>query len=103
MTPPPPKKKYAQNLYTPKIFIFLKTPKNIEIQNFNPKKWHEPTYVWKYQSIPPSLINVVLSHGMCLYQVMMMLHFLNDVANDAESTQKSKTASKSQFWRVKNG
>ena len=29
-----------------------------------------------------------LSHGMCLYQVMMMLHFLNDVANDAESTQK---------------
>ena len=29
-----------------------------------------------------------LSHGMCLYQVMMTLHFLNDVANDAESTQK---------------
>ena len=24
-----------------------------------------------------------LSHGMCLYQVMMTLHFLNDVANDA--------------------
>ena len=30
-----------------------------------------------------------LFHGMCLYQVMMTLHFLNDVANDAESTQKS--------------
>ena len=29
-----------------------------------------------------------LSHGMCLYQVMMTLHFLIDVANDAESTQK---------------
>ena len=29
-----------------------------------------------------------LSHGMCLYQVMMTLHFLNDVANDANSTQK---------------
>ena len=29
-----------------------------------------------------------LSHGMCLYQVIMTLHFLNDVANDAESTQK---------------
>ena len=29
-----------------------------------------------------------LSHGMCIYQVMMTLHFLNDVANDAESTQK---------------
>ena len=26
-----------------------------------------------------------LSHRMCLYQVMMTLHFLNDVANDAES------------------
>ena len=30
-----------------------------------------------------------LSHGMCLYQVMMTLHFLNDVDNDAESTQSS--------------
>ena len=28
-----------------------------------------------------------LSHGMCLYQVMMTLHFLNDVTYDAESTQ----------------
>ena len=28
-----------------------------------------------------------LSHGMCLYQVMM-LHFLNDVANDTESMGK---------------
>ena len=35
------------------LFIFLKTPKNIEIQNFEPKKWAEPTYVWKYQSTPP--------------------------------------------------
>ena len=34
-----------------------------------------------------------LSHGMCLYQVMMMLqkqHFSNDGANDAKSIQKSK-------------
>ena len=31
-----------------------------------------------------------LSYGMCLYQVMVTLHFLNDIANDAESTQKSK-------------
>ena len=29
-----------------------------------------------------------LSHGMCLYQVMITLNFLNDIANDAESTQK---------------
>ena len=31
-----------------------------------------------------------LSHGMFLYQVMMTLHFLNDVANDAESIQNKK-------------
>ena len=31
-----------------------------------------------------------LSQGMCLYQVMMTLHFLNDVAYDAESTQNKK-------------
>ena len=30
-----------------------------------------------------------LLHGMCLYQVMMTLHFLNDVVDDIESTQKS--------------
>ena len=34
-----------------------------------------------------------LAHGMCLYQVMMMLHFLNDVVNDAESIQKLKGGS----------
>ena len=34
------------------------------------------------------LINVVYLTACCLYQVMMTLHFLNDVANDAESTQK---------------
>ena len=31
-----------------------------------------------------------LSHGMYLYQAMMTLHYLNDVANEAESTQESK-------------
>ena len=31
-----------------------------------------------------------LSHGMCLYQVMMTLYLLNDVANDAESIQNKK-------------
>ena len=44
-----------------------------------------------------------LSPGMCLYRyhVMMTLHFLNDVANDAESTKKSKITSLSLVWRVK--
>ena len=31
-----------------------------------------------------------LSHVMCLYQAMMTFNFLNDITNDAESTQKSK-------------
>ena len=29
-----------------------------------------------------------LSHSMYIYQVMMMLHYLNEVATDAELTQK---------------
>ena len=37
-----------------------------------------------------NLINVSYLRECYLYQVMMTLHFLNDVANDAESTQKSK-------------
>ena len=31
-----------------------------------------------------------LSHGMCHYQVMMTLHFLNDITYDAESTKNRK-------------
>ena len=37
------------------------------------------------------LINVVYLTACCLYQVMMTLHFLSDVANDAESTQNQKS------------
>ena len=37
------------------------------------------------------IINVSYLSACYLYQVMMTLHFLNDVANDDESTQKSKT------------
>ena len=33
---------------------------------------------------------------MCLYQVMMKLHFLNDMANDAESIQKVIASLKSE-------
>ena len=39
-----------------------------------------------------SFINCIVAHCLinvvCLYQVMMTLHFLYDVANDTESTQK---------------
>ena len=37
-----------------------------------------------------NLINVSYLTACYLYQVMMTLHFLNDVANDAESTQQPK-------------
>ena len=40
-----------------------------------------------------NLINVSYLTACYLYQVMMTLHFLNDVANDAESTQTSKITS----------
>ena len=40
-----------------------------------------------------NLINVSYLTACYLYQVMMTLHFLNDIANDAESTQKSKITS----------
>ena len=36
------------------------------------------------------LINVVYLTACCLYQVMMTLHFLSDVAYDAESTENQK-------------
>ena len=40
-----------------------------------------------------NLINVSYLTACYLYQVMMTLRFLNDVANGAESTQKSKITS----------
>ena len=40
-----------------------------------------------------NLINVSYLMACYLYEVMMTLHFLNDVANDAESTQKTKITS----------
>ena len=40
-----------------------------------------------------NLIKVSYLTACYLYQVMMTLHLLDDVANDAESTQKSKITS----------
>ena len=54
-----------------------------------------PTSTYIYQSpliltewLLHNLINVSYLTACYLYQVMMTLHFLGDVANDAESTQK---------------
>ena len=44
-----------------------------------------------------NLINVYYLTACYLYQVIMTLHFLNGVANDAESTQNSKITSYSLF------
>ena len=50
MTP----KKYPQNFHTKKkIFIFLKTPKNIEIQKFDPKKMVRAYVCMKISEYPP--------------------------------------------------
>ena len=55
MTP----QKYPQNLHTPKNIHFSEPPppqkkkkkkkKILKFKILNPKKWPEPTYVWKYQ------------------------------------------------------
>ena len=47
-------KKYPQNLHTPKkYFFFLKTPKNIEIQNFEPQKIARAFVCVKISKYPP--------------------------------------------------
>ena len=50
MTP----KNYSQNLHVPQnIFIFLKTQKNIEIQNFEPKKSDPSLRMYENIRVPP--------------------------------------------------
>ena len=46
-------KTYPRNLHTPKLFIFLKTPKNIEIQKFEPQNMVR-AYVYMKISVFPS-------------------------------------------------
>ena len=59
--------------------------------------WFQCTEIAFYQSplilielFQHNLINVSYLTACYLYQVMMTLHFFNDVANDAESTQNQK-------------
>ena len=48
-----PKKKSTKSLYPKKIFIILKTQKNIEIQNFEPKKMGRAYVYVKISEYPP--------------------------------------------------
>ena len=44
--------KNIHKIFIPRNIYFSENPQNIEIQNFEPKKWPEPTYVWIYQCTP---------------------------------------------------
>ena len=48
-----PQKISTKSSYPKKIFIFLKTPKNIEIQNFEPKKMGWAYVCVKISEYPP--------------------------------------------------
>ena len=53
---------------------------------YNKDKYQSPLILTEFSQ--HDLINVSYLGACYLYQVMMTLHFLTDVANDAESTQK---------------
>ena len=50
-----PQKKSTKSSFPQKIFIFLKTPKNIEIQNFEPQKMGRAYVCVKISEYPPPL------------------------------------------------
>ena len=54
-----PQKNIHKIFIPQKIFIFLKTPKNIEIQNFEPKKMDRAYVCMKISEYPPPLGLVV--------------------------------------------
>ena len=56
-------KKYPQNLHTQKVCIYLKTPKNIKLQNVNPKKGPSLRKYMKYQNCS------------CLFTLNVMINF----------------------------
>ena len=62
-------------------------------KNGNPRKTDYQSPLILTELFQQNLINVSYLMACYLYQVMMTLHFLNDDANDAESTQKSKITS----------
>ena len=85
--------KIAQSAKTPKLSK-IKLTKNIKdypSQNACKIIYQSPLILTEF--FQHNLINVSYLTACYLYQVMMTLHFLNDVANDVESTQKSKITS----------
>ena len=67
MTP----QKYPQNLHTPKIFVFLKTPQNIEMQNLEPKNVTRAYVYMKISEDPPPLLGC--DHPLCLKHDFLMI------------------------------
>ena len=55
-----PQKISTKSSYPPKILSFLKTPKNIEIQNFEPKKMDRAYVCMKISEYPPPPPGVLL-------------------------------------------
>ena len=53
-----PKKISTKSSYPQKIFIFLKTQKNIEIQNFEPKKMGRAYVCVKISEYPPPPLGI---------------------------------------------
>ena len=86
--------KYYDNMFCMRVKLYFEYACPIILWN-----WISGFDIHYYQL--PLILTVLLplpgkhglSHGMCLYQVMMTLHILNDVANDAESTRKSNITS----------
>ena len=52
-----PQKTFAKSSY-PKNYFFLKTPKNIEIQNFEPKKKDLSLRMYENIRVPPLGVNL---------------------------------------------
>ena len=53
-----PKKISTKSSYPKKIFIFLKTQKNIDIQNFEPKKMGRAYVCVKVSEYPPGSVDL---------------------------------------------
>ena len=72
----------------------LRLPSRIIVTlNFRPYIQHYQSPLILTDLFQHNLINVSYLTACYLYQVMMTLHFFNDVANDAESTQNQKNMS----------